>query len=84
MKLEAIFSEAKENWRDQEFILVDEYDKDDNLITILKYDTDKIAVFLHNVKDRSSLHHIMTYDEFEILDYGNFKRLRDELFYYAK
>ena len=84
MNLENIFKDAKTDWESQEYLLVDEYDEDGNLITILKYDEGNVVVHLHDVKGQRALHHKMTNKEFHILDFGNFKRLIDELFYYAQ
>lgn len=92
MKLEAIFYESKEflndNYIEKQlpgFELADEYDDDGDLITIVKHDHDNsIAIHVQDVKNKKHNYSIMDLKQYVKLDFGNFKRLINELFYYAQ
>lgn len=83
MTLLDIFNEAKSNYLNSEWLMIDEFDEENNLITIFRYSDKRIRFEFRNIESRKSNHHIMTFKEFEILDYGNFKRLIAELNHYA-
>lgn len=64
--------------------LVDEYDEDGNLITILRYDDKQAIVNIQDLKNRRTGYHLIDIEMLKRLDYGNFERLLNELFYYAQ
>lgn len=64
--------------------LVDEYDEDGNLITILRYDDKQVAVNVQDIGNRRTGYSLVDTEMLKRLDYGNFERLLNELFYYAQ
>lgn len=92
MKLENIFDESKilldDNYlegRQPGFTLVDEFDENGDLITVVKHDYDNnIAVHIQDVENDRHNYSTMPLNQYMKLDFGNFKRLINELFYYAQ
>lgn len=84
MQLREILKEAQSSMEYDMTELVDEYDEDGCLITILSYSDKQVSITLQDVKGRRINTSLMEKKMFERLDYGNFKRLINELFYYAQ
>lgn len=84
MQLREILNEAQSNLNYDMIELVDEYDEDGCLITILNYDDKQVSVTLQDIKGHRINTSLMKKKMFERLDHGNFKRLINELFYYAQ
>lgn len=84
MQLREILKEAQSSMKYDIAELVDEYDEDGCLITILNYSDKQVSITLQDVKGRRINTSLMEKRMFKRLDYGNFKQLINKLFYYAQ
>lgn len=83
MNLHDILTDVKSNLRHKKTVLADEYDENGNLITIVRYDDKRASVVLKDIANYKTGDSLIDIEILQRLDYGNFKRLIDELLYYA-
>lgn len=90
MKLKTIFEDGKIEKdyitdRKLGFEIISEYDDDGNLITINKFDNkNRIGIHISDIKNDRYNFHVMSFEDYNKLDFGNFKRLINELRFYAQ